>query len=212
MRELPSIGLKKLALCASILFASMFVHGSSVEWDRMEAVDAEVWDSGPLWQIWGYSSERSSINPVIMVTFDGLVLNASPHMGGQSTISVKGMSRGDLVDSGTMARQSDGYFYQSTFGSDSIESDYGISTDSYDPVYLAFSTIAYDDIGEAYSVYGWVEISVAGGEPNVMHSAWNVDGGAMIVGSGAIPEPTSGLLLLFGVAALALKRNLSDYV
>ena len=207
MCELPSIGLKKLALCASILFACMFARGSSVEWDRMEAVDAEVWDSGPLWQIWGYSSERSSINPVIMVTFDGLVLNASPYMGGQSTISVKGMSRGDLVDSGTMARQSDGYFYQSTFGSDFIESDYGISTDSYDPVYLAFSTIAYDDIGEAYSVYGWVEISVAGGEPNVMHSAWNVDGGAMIVGSGAIPEPTSGLLFLFGLAALALRRG-----
>ena len=42
MRELPSIGLKKLALCASILFASMFVHGSSVEWDRMDAVDAKL--------------------------------------------------------------------------------------------------------------------------------------------------------------------------
>ena len=42
MCELPSIGLKKLALCASILFACMFAHGSSVEWDRMDAVNAKL--------------------------------------------------------------------------------------------------------------------------------------------------------------------------
>ena len=42
MCELPSIGLKKLALCASILFACMFARGSSVLWDALTSVHDNV--------------------------------------------------------------------------------------------------------------------------------------------------------------------------
>ena len=34
--------LKKFALCALILLTCMFVRGSSVEWDRMDAVNAKL--------------------------------------------------------------------------------------------------------------------------------------------------------------------------
>lgn len=77
----------------------------------------------------------------------------------------------------------------------------------YDP------EIGYGDYRRGDSYYGWVEFTATNdGRLTVGESAIDLDGGAMIVGGGAIPEPTSGLLLLFGVAALALKRNLSDYV
>lgn len=90
-----------------------------------------------------------------------------------------------------------------------IKSDYSIDMTDKKSVYLAFKTIAYDDQSNPYPVYGWVEVSVPGLEPKVLASAWDLDGGAMIVGSGAIPEPTSGLLLILGAAALALRRSRS---
>lgn len=54
--------------------------------------------------------------------------------------------------------------------------------------------------------YGWFQIGVdQAGELNILSSAWDLDGDAIVVG--AIPEPTSGMLVLLGMAALALKRR-----
>ena len=56
-------------------------------------------------------------------------------------------------------------------------------------------------------VYGWVEYDIGvNGSLIYRHSAWDLDGGAMIVGGGAIPEPSGGLLVLVGLLALILHR------
>ena len=54
---------------------------------------------------------------------------------------------------------------------------------------------------------GNAAFSASGDAPTVLSSAWDIDGGAMIVGAGAVPEPTSGLLLLLGISSLALRRK-----
>ena len=40
------------SLCV-ILMLPCVCLAANVEWNRMNLVDAEVWDTGPLWQIWG---------------------------------------------------------------------------------------------------------------------------------------------------------------
>lgn len=84
-----------------------------------------------------------------------------------------------------------------------------------DAFYLAFKaqTFKNPDLYEkGVAAFGWVEIGVSYGDLYVKSSAIALDGSQMLVGGGAIPEPTSGLLFLFGLAALALKRSRSDYV
>ena len=80
--------------------------------------------------------------------------------------------------------------------------------DLYNTVFIAYETVAYKDIYTPYNVYGWVEFGFDNPEGLiVVNGALDMDGGPMIVGSGAIPEPSSGLLLLLGVAGLALRRT-----
>ena len=207
---------KFISFCL-IASLSIICQATNIEWNRITAVDAEVWDSGPLWMVGGYSEQNFSINPIIVVTTDflsiptdpyaGKFMIASPLMSGGSTIWAKQMSYGSIVSYVSMAPSPDGYFYQTEQFVEEMHSDYNIPIDPQESIYLAFSTIAYDDQTTPYPVYGWVEISASGDAPTVLSSAWDIDGGAMIVGGGAVPEPTSGLLLLIGMAGLALRRK-----
>ena len=63
--------------------------------------------------------------------------------------------------------------------------------------------------GDAY--YGWVEFYAKhDGNVELLGSAIDADGDGMIVGGGSvsIPEPSGGVLVLLGVAALALRRRI----
>lgn len=62
--------------------------------------------------------------------------------------------------------------------------------------------------GDAY--YGWVEFYVSkAANVEILASAVDLGGGAMIVGGGAaaIPEPSTTVLVLIGIAGLALRRR-----
>ena len=112
------------------------------------------------------------------------------------------MGSGDIVSHETM-RAADQYLFN-TATSSFAESDYGVSMENGDLVYLVFESIESQD----RSIYGWVSVSYHYGELSVVDSAFDADGGPMIVGGGAfIPEPSSGLLLLIGGALLAIRRK-----
>ena len=71
-------------------------------------------------------------------------------------------------------------------------------------VYLMFATRV---VGEnPYYNYGWVQLTVTPDEVLLVHSAINLDGEPIIVGTGNVPEPSSFLLLAVGGVILALKR------
>ena len=65
-----------------------------------------------------------------------------------------------------------------------------------DPSNMSFEFVDY---------YGWIELSVSGTEVTLVSSA--ISDSPLIVGGGLIPEPSGGLLLILGVAMLALKRK-----
>ena len=118
---------------------------------------------------------------------------------------------GTTIDESTTRNQG------SYFGSSQMDED-GISIKSLEvgrgeTRYLAFTAaIIKDDFsGIDYFCYGWVGITVdAWGNPMLTGSAFDMDGGPMIVGGGssvgAIPEPSGCLLMVMGIAALGLRR------
>lgn len=70
-------------------------------------------------------------------------------------------------------------------------------------------TIITGGLGEEYEspIYGWIELNLSDdGILAVGHSAWDLEGGAMLVGGGAVPEPSGGLLLAIGMLTLLLRR------
>ena len=63
-------------------------------------------------------------------------------------------------------------------------------------------------------IYGWVQLRMEDdGTISYLHSAYDLDGGPMVVGGGVweggIPEPSGGILFLLGLAALGLRRRTS---
>ncbi len=71
-------------------------------------------------------------------------------------------------------------------------------------IYLMFATGSPEDVPTYY--YGWVQLTVTPDEVLLVHSAINLDGQPIIVGTGNVPEPSSFLLLAVGGVILALKR------
>ena len=187
-----------VTMTMSLLFAS------TVEWNQMQSIRADDMDSGPIWQIGGGDK---GIMPVIMVTLAHGVLSGSDLMGGMCTIWVRQMNEGDVVSAETMNGPGLSYFYHATEDVSGADCDGSIFTDEL--IYLSFSTLAWENDGQGpgrYMVYGWVAVDTNGDDVVVTGSAWDADGGAMIVGGGAIPEPSGGLLVLVGLLALILHR------
>ena len=128
------------------------------------------------------------------------------------------MNAGDVVSQSTI-RNKDSYFLHTpdmdepAGGSGQGYSKYSISVSPNESFYLAF--VAAEDGGEnpnLTTVYGWVEIEIDDiGNLSLVGSAFDLDGGPMIVGGGSysetVPEPSGGVLFLLGVAALGLRRR-----
>ena len=117
---------------------------------------------------------------------------------------------GNVVSESTIRhRQMDDYLNHSWIDDGTVGGTHELYVNKDDDFYLMF--VVCDGIsgpGLNY-VYGWVNIGVeANGNLTLLGSAVDLAGGPMIVGGGgAIPEPSSGLLLLLGWAALGLRRK-----
>jgi hypothetical protein len=95
------------------------------------------------------------------------------------------------------------YFHLAGCDNPNVRTDYSILLDASENIYLAFIA---DYARFETPRYGWVELGLDGdGLLKVYSSAWDIDGDAIVVG--AIPEPTSGMFLIFGLTVLGLRRR-----
>ena len=116
---------------------------------------------------------------------------------------------GELVTSESIMQSSEFLFKNAPYGQ-SI-SDYSLAISSDHPAYIVFyDEFFVEDIAnmEFTPTIGWVELYNDNGTIAVGNSAYMLAGGSLYVGGGeVIPEPSSGMLILFGAALLALKRR-----
>ena len=124
---------------------------------------------------------------------------------------------------------SDGKFYYDHLGSDGnrsavsslgaiIDSDYVFNTVhpegemvlGEDGIYLAYRAAGWSIVGDAEEqiyAYGWIHFYLKDDGALYATSAFDLDGGAMYVGGGAVPEPASGALTIAGCLLLMLRRR-----
>lgn len=83
----------------------------------------------------------------------------------------------------------------------------GIIVDSPEDFYLGFMSTG-DNAWDGIDRYGWFHVGIDQNlDMFIIDSGVGLYGESIYVGIGPIPEPTSGLLFLLGVAGLALRRK-----
>lgn len=209
--------MKKLTLFCAVISASL-VHAASIDWDSFHCNGSEIY---------GGDNRLDMMFDINVRTWDGqtYVWASENQLRKGSLAPIEYWNSGawlsavagDLANSSILQHQHDFFFYEMANGQS--EYSYGelVPVERGVSYYLKFVIEDADDAW-AYRLkettvpptlyYGWAEYMVdEDGTFRLLNSAIDFDGGAMVVGGGAVPEPTGGLLLLVGVAALALRRG-----
>ena len=120
--------------------------------------------------------------------------------------------QGDVIDE-TTTRHMSSYFNNSNMDG---HTGYNmpITGTVGEDIYLMFAVADNYGVQDPISaldqdvLYGWVHLYIAdSGQVVLRDSAMGLDGQAMVVGEGAIPEPTTGSLIAMGLALLAFRRR-----
>lgn len=208
---------KFLCFWSCVFFMSLELYSASVEWNTMRTYSWTIWGDDVTWEL--SFDQSSKLDSLCEFTLSPSGNGSLWRMVADSALSgcwtgmrVERMDAGSVVSKGTIGRN--GFFYETHAGGGDLEmrSDYDIYASEGEPIYLGIavdSEVCMLEDGSFYSspVYGWAGLMVADGEVHVLGSAFDLDGGGMIVGGGAIPEPSSATLLLVGLAGLCLKRK-----
>ena len=157
------------------------VHGASVSWNCFDVVP-------------GYT-------PHIVCTAEGFTAidfavdnygesgwQVVSHSSSYKKLYVQTVAEGTAIKDGTVPQE-----YTATGTGDSI--------------YVAFSWDGDHSGRNGY--YGWILLSTDNGNLVVESSALSMERGAAVTAGETIPEPSGGMLMLFGVAVLALRRRKS---
>lgn len=188
-----------LEVAMMLLLAPMMVGAATVEWGVSSVVAEQSDFDGSDWL---FTIGRPYLNVKGDVSGLQLILTAMPDSNLENANTFVRTQIGDVVSQEYLNSKVE-YFAWAQYNNPNVHTDYQIILDDTEHVYLAFAAeyAAYDT-----TRYGWLELGRdERGLLKVYSSAWDVDGNSITVGS--IPEPTSGVLLIFGLAALAIRRR-----
>ena len=180
--------MKKLMIAAAIVCAAAFAQAATVNWGgAISEPDGETPLAPNTMAYLVFSS--SAISPAAGATFDGTSLK-----NGETEIAA-------MVDSYAItASDAEDWSFLKAYDNP------GASVDGFYAV-----LISDNGTNPTYSVYAYDEITgtTAASQPTNRVVDWGegylTQGGYTV--ASAVPEPTSGLLLLLGVAGLALRRR-----
>lgn len=196
--------MKQNLFFAVLLLSISPVFAGSVEWGCFAVAQTGENTVGI-----GYTGNQVYANTSVHIqtTRSGAKLNIAEYNTFLASFSSWAVaSAGEIIDGGLL-RDTSRLFYRNdgTITSNPFDVNYG--SDSF---YFVFETLVWNNeemSGTPQTEYGWVKINVAKGILSVADSAMGYGGLPMIAGGGTIPEPSTGLMLLTGLAALALKRK-----
>ncbi|MBP5542817.1 MAG: PEP-CTERM sorting domain-containing protein [Kiritimatiellae bacterium] len=191
--------------CSKPVDGNYIVQGAEIIYTNPETFETGY--EGPEYYLQGYFS--------VSISGDTTTIKGVGHALSGSDVFVK-MEMGEVISALTTF-YSDEVFYRYGYLPEEEQNyeenfreiaDYSIDIPSYsgEHFFLGFGTASYTVDGQP-CLYGWLEIAVNGTELSIVNSAIGLNGQSMTVG--LIPEPTTTMLLLLGLAPLALRRRLA---
>lgn len=196
--------MRRWLLAAALGMASWSVFAATVLWDSVVLSSYGSYDG-----VYYYSFTYPYLG------FSGSVSDRAMILWAEGSQYMEISSMWCLAEKGSVASVENivgegSYFYAADFAvggvPSGVQTDYPLVIDDAASIFLKMICRTYVDPNVA--TVGWVELAYDVDEGlRIEHSAIDLDGGAMIVGGGAIPEPTGGWLVAVGFALIGLRRR-----
>ena len=179
--------MKKLMLTAAIICATVLSYGATVSWDAGTIIDANGDTAGKA-QVTGYLFQIAATDYATYAAMDAETLSKTIYADYKDSL-------GSAIVSDTSSKK----------GAITLE---GIDATAGTPVYAALLYVDATLGTDPYVMGNVATITWSGvGLPEVGELANSLGGAGSATAWAAVPEPTSGLLMLVGLAGLALRRR-----
>ena len=187
--------MKKLMIAFSVAFCAVAVNAATVSWNSGSFRSAANANGG-----WGSTAIKNSLADGTSLAVSVFLVNSEVYTSA-SKLSSAELYKAYATETATATASSELNAVNAT-------TDATVGTDYYAVLIYTYTDKTYGDmyIATTATIAG-TGITNAGNTYNVANIGSTAGSASGWTAAGAIPEPTSGLLMLVGLAGLALRRK-----